>query len=179
MINDWLDNNRVDKHLRDPLLHAGDPAPELVPRRRRATRAPRTTSTARCSQPSARTAAAAAARRRPERPQRPGSGPGPGTAARTDAGQRRAATSFFTSLGDRLGPGNAQSVPLPLLVLGGLALLLLLAAGGDLDRPPHPGPPRDAGAGARAASDAAQLAFLDLGSVAVPSGLVPTLPVPR
>lgn len=37
--------------------------------------------------------------------------------------------SFITRLSDRLGPGNAQSIPLPLLVLGGLALLLLLAAG--------------------------------------------------
>jgi uncharacterized membrane protein YgcG len=36
--------------------------------------------------------------------------------------------SFITRLADRLGPGNAQSIPLPLLVLGGLALLLLLAA---------------------------------------------------
>ena len=36
---------------------------------------------------------------------------------------------LITRLGERLGPGNAQSVPLPLLVLGGLALLLLLAAG--------------------------------------------------
>ena len=36
---------------------------------------------------------------------------------------------FFKSLGDRLGPGNAQSIPLPLIVLAGLALLLLLAAG--------------------------------------------------
>jgi hypothetical protein len=35
---------------------------------------------------------------------------------------------FFQSIADRLGPGNAQSIPLPLLVLGGLALLLLLAA---------------------------------------------------
>lgn len=31
-------------------------------------------------------------------------------------------------LAKRLGPGNAQSIPLPLLVLGGLALLLLLTA---------------------------------------------------
>jgi hypothetical protein len=31
-------------------------------------------------------------------------------------------------LSNHLAPGNAQSVPLPLLVLGGLALLLLLAA---------------------------------------------------
>ena len=60
--------------------------------------------------------------------------------------------SFITRLGDRLGPGNAQSIPLPLLVLGGLALLLLLAAARDLDRTPPPGPPHDAGACARAAS---------------------------
>jgi hypothetical protein len=36
--------------------------------------------------------------------------------------------SLWTRLTDRLTPGNAQSVPLPLIVLGGLALLLLLAA---------------------------------------------------
>lgn len=36
----------------------------------------------------------------------------------------------FAWLTNRLAPGNAQSVPLPLLVLGGLALLLLLAAAG-------------------------------------------------
>jgi len=33
-------------------------------------------------------------------------------------------------ISDHLAPGNAQSVPVPLLVLGGLALLLLLAAAG-------------------------------------------------
>jgi hypothetical protein len=38
--------------------------------------------------------------------------------------------SFFASLGHKVGPGNAQSIPLPLLVLGGLAILLLLAAAG-------------------------------------------------
>ena len=36
--------------------------------------------------------------------------------------------SLWTSLTDRLSPGNAQSIPLPLIVLAGLALLLLLAA---------------------------------------------------
>jgi hypothetical protein len=46
------------------------------------------------------------------------SGPGPGGGG-----------GFFNALGDRLGPGNAQSIPLPLIVLAGLALLLLLAAG--------------------------------------------------
>jgi len=35
---------------------------------------------------------------------------------------------FFHRVANRLAPGSAQSVPLPLLVLGGLALLLLLAA---------------------------------------------------
>jgi hypothetical protein len=38
--------------------------------------------------------------------------------------------SFVTRLFDAVGPGNAQSIPLPLLVLAGLALLLLLAAAG-------------------------------------------------
>ncbi len=36
--------------------------------------------------------------------------------------------SLWTRLTDRLAPGNAQSVPLPLIVLAGLAILLLLAA---------------------------------------------------
>lgn len=34
----------------------------------------------------------------------------------------------FSKLAADIGPGNAQSIPLPLLVLGGLALLLLLTA---------------------------------------------------
>jgi hypothetical protein len=36
--------------------------------------------------------------------------------------------NLLQSLTDRLSPGNAQSIPLPLIVLAGLALLLLLAA---------------------------------------------------
>jgi hypothetical protein len=38
--------------------------------------------------------------------------------------------SVIRHLADSIGPGDAQSIPLPLLVLGGLAVLLLLAAGG-------------------------------------------------
>ncbi len=38
--------------------------------------------------------------------------------------------SVIRHLADRLGPSDAQSIPLPLLVLGGLAVLLLLAAFG-------------------------------------------------
>jgi hypothetical protein len=35
---------------------------------------------------------------------------------------------FFHSIAKDIGPGDAQSIPLPLLVLGGLGLLLLLTA---------------------------------------------------
>jgi hypothetical protein len=38
-------------------------------------------------------------------------------------------TGLWKTITDRLSPGNAQSIPLPLLVLAGLAVLLLLAAG--------------------------------------------------
>jgi hypothetical protein len=64
----------------------------------------------------------------------PGSGPttgnGPGTPVGptgTDNGPKSGG-GFFHRIGQRLGPGNAQSIPLPLIVLAGLALLLLLAA---------------------------------------------------
>jgi hypothetical protein len=62
----------------------------------------------------------------------PGSGlpsnPGPGTGPASGNGTPAKSTSLWTSIVDRLSPGNAQSVPLPLIVLAGLALLLLLAA---------------------------------------------------
>ena len=38
------------------------------------------------------------------------------------------AGGVLSKLASEIGPGNAQSIPLPLLVLGGLALLLLLTA---------------------------------------------------
>jgi hypothetical protein len=55
----------------------------------------------------------------------PGSSDGKGTGG---PGRSNHNTSLWTSITDRLSPGNAQSVPLPLIVLAGLALLLLLAA---------------------------------------------------
>jgi hypothetical protein len=62
----------------------------------------------------------------------PGSGlpnnPGPNGPGSTGPGTGAKSTSLWTSIVDRLSPGNAQSVPLPLIVLAGLALLLLLAA---------------------------------------------------
>jgi len=38
---------------------------------------------------------------------------------------------FLSNLIDKIGPSSADSVPLPLLVLAGIALLLLAAAGGS------------------------------------------------
>jgi hypothetical protein len=62
-----------------------------------------------------------------------GAGPGPSGGGSSSPGSstpgKASGDGFFKSLGDRLGPGNAQSIPLPLIVLAGLALLLLLAAG--------------------------------------------------
>src|SRR4051812_37367762 len=68
----------------------------------------------------------------------PGSGPtGPGGTSGSTSGPTGNGTpptsggsSLIHRISQRLGPGNAQSIPLPLLVLAGLALLLLLAAAG-------------------------------------------------
>lgn len=46
----------------------------------------------------------------------------------SSGGSKGGGDGFFGSIAKDLGPGNARSIPLPLLVLGGLALLLLLAA---------------------------------------------------
>ena len=57
----------------------------------------------------------------------PPSTPGPG-GNQSGGGTSAPHKSLWTRLTDRVAPGNAQSVPLPLIVLAGLALLLLLAA---------------------------------------------------
>ena len=58
-----------------------------------------------------------------------GNGPG-GSLGLGGGGGGTGATgkSLFSRLAADIGPGNAQSIPLPLLVLGGLALLLFLTA---------------------------------------------------
>jgi hypothetical protein len=52
-----------------------------------------------------------------------GSGP-----SATDAKQRKG----IAKVADKLNPGSASSLPVPLLVLGGLALLLVAAGGAGL-----------------------------------------------
>ncbi len=59
-----------------------------------------------------------------------GSGPSDGPGGSSSGGSSTAGRSFFQRIFDAARPGSAQSVPLPLLVLGGVAVLLLLAAAG-------------------------------------------------
>jgi hypothetical protein len=56
-------------------------------------------------------------------------GPGPGPTAGTGGGSE--SSGPFVRAFDKVGPGSAESVPLPLIVLGGIAILLLLAAAGS------------------------------------------------
>jgi hypothetical protein len=62
------------------------------------------------------------------------SGPaGPGGSSSSPSGPSSSPSTdkpLVHRIADKLGPGDATSIPLPLLILGGLALLLLLAAGG-------------------------------------------------
>jgi hypothetical protein len=55
-----------------------------------------------------------------------GNGGGGNSPSGGTAGTHKSILSKFAA---DIGPGNAQSIPLPLLVLGGLAVLLLLTAG--------------------------------------------------
>jgi hypothetical protein len=59
-----------------------------------------------------------------------GKGNGSGTPDTSSSAAAPTNDSFITRLFDAAKPGDAQAIPLPLLVLAGLAVLLLLAAGG-------------------------------------------------
>ena len=52
---------------------------------------------------------------------------GPSASGGTEGGSK----SIIQNVIEWLGPSNAESVPLPLLILGGVAFLLLAAAGGS------------------------------------------------
>jgi hypothetical protein len=56
----------------------------------------------------------------------PGNGPGGGNNSGGDSNNKN--DGFFTRLARALGPDTADSIPVPLLVLGGLAFLLMAAA---------------------------------------------------
>jgi len=124
VINDWLDNNQVDRvyaipcytqaiqHLSQYPDVAGYSSAEDDIRR-------------------AELAAIRLDRGNGGPPSLGGGGGGPGGpgGGGGSTGPGKGGGGFFNAIGDRLGPGNAQSIPLPLIVLAGLALLLLLAAG--------------------------------------------------
>jgi hypothetical protein len=55
----------------------------------------------------------------------------PGAEARgeTSAPEKKKKKNVFAWVADKIGPGNATSIPLPLLILAGVGLLLVAAAG--------------------------------------------------
>ena len=65
-----------------------------------------------------------------------GTGSGSGTSSETDAAKKRAASephrAVFKQAFDKLGSRNADTVPLPLLILAGLSLMLIAAGGAGL-----------------------------------------------
>jgi len=64
-----------------------------------------------------------------------GGPPGPNTLvppSGTRSTQAHKDKGFFNRLASKLGPGNATSIPLPLLILAGVGLLLIAAAGASI-----------------------------------------------
>jgi len=62
----------------------------------------------------------------------PAQKPKPGQSTSTTARGGKKKDTGLTGLADKLNPGSATSLPLPLLVLGGLALVLVAAGGAGL-----------------------------------------------
>ena len=98
---------------------------------------------------------------------------GPGGGDGNPPASTKGPDPLLTKALKRLGPSSANSIPLPLVVLGALALLLLAAgAAGVVARKLQERrlPPGTAGRGPARAPSA---------SLGVPSGAVPTVAVPR
>ena len=128
VVNDWLDNNRVDgtyatacytqaiQHLNEyPDIKQYSSAMDDIHRALLASY--------HSDRGNGPTAGGGNNNSGPGGPTGGGNGPDP-------SGGAPAHQSFITHLFDAARPGDAQAIPLPLLVLAGLALLLLLAAGG-------------------------------------------------
>ena len=123
MINDWADNNRVDKIYAIPCYTQAI---------QRLSKYPDVEGYSSAID-DIRSALLAAIRQDRGDGGSGTSGPGGSTSPGGSSGDGSGGgggQSFFQRIADSLAPGNAQSIPLPLLVLAGLALLLLLAAGG-------------------------------------------------
>jgi uncharacterized membrane protein YgcG len=131
VINDWLDNNRVDRTY---------PVPCYTQAIQHLNAYPDVQNYSSATDDIQRALLAAI---RQDRGSGPGAGSGPTTGGPDSSGGAAPGGSSGGggsppgggSNGGLIGsfsPSSAQSVPLPLLVLGGLALLLLLSAGGTL-----------------------------------------------
>jgi hypothetical protein len=127
VVNDWLDNNRVDGVYAIPCYTQAIQHLNAYP------------DVQNYSSATDDIQRALLAAIRQDRGNGPGAGPGPQgpTSGPSAAGPGKGPTSGSPGkpssgvLGS-FSPSDAQSIPLPLLVLGGLALLLLVAAGATL-----------------------------------------------
>jgi hypothetical protein len=127
VVNDWLNNNRVDGVYAIPCYTQAIQHLNAYP------------DVKNYSSATDDIQRALLAAIRQDRGNGPGAGPGPGggtnpTGGGTPGGGKNGPGGGSHSGGfiNAFSPGDAQSIPLPLLVLGGLALLLLLAAGATL-----------------------------------------------
>jgi len=68
----------------------------------------------------------------PAQKTKPGKGGGPGTTTTSTTTKKKDDGGGLTKIANELNPGSATSLPLPLLILGALALLLVAAGGAGL-----------------------------------------------
>lgn len=128
VINDWLDNNRVDRLYAIPCYTQAIQKLNMYPDVRDYSSA---------ADDINRALLAAIRQDRGNGP--PDSSGGPGSPLGGPTGNDPSnpsgpsaspgSDSLFRRVADKIGPTDAQSIPLPLLVLAGLAFLLLAAAG--------------------------------------------------
>jgi hypothetical protein len=128
VVNDWLDNNRVDRVYAIPCYTQAIQHLNAYP------------DVQNYSSATDDIQRALLAAIRQDRGNGPGAGPAPGGSDSPSGNATGGGGNGTSSGGGKPGggvlsayfPNSAQSVPLPLLVLGGLALLLLAAAGATL-----------------------------------------------